>query len=55
MSRGRRPGQREISLKQIGKIISMTMEKKYSRPEIAKEAGVSKDTVWRYQKMYGLI
>ena len=55
MGCGRRPGQREISVDQIELIVSMTMENSYSRPEIAKKVKVSKDTVWRYQKMFGLI
>jgi DNA-directed RNA polymerase specialized sigma subunit len=55
MPRGRPPGYREVSVDKIKTIVDMTLEKEYTRPEIAKKAGVSPDTVWRYQKKFGLI
>ena len=48
-------GSREISVETIDKIVEMTLSKEHSRPEIARTAGVSIDTVWRYQKNLGLV
>jgi len=48
-------GTREISLDAVEKIIDLTLSKHYSRPEIARRARVSVDTVYRYQKKYDLI
>ena len=48
-------GSREISMDQIALIVELTLSKKYSRPEIASRVGVSRDTVWRYQKLNDLV
>ena len=50
--RGRRIGQNTIiSLEDIKKIIELT-GKGFTRPDIAREMGVSKSTIYKYQKEY---
>ena len=45
-----------INTSKIDKIITLTLQKtNMTRREIAKEVGVSKQTVWKYQKCYDLI
>lgn len=48
-------GKREVTIDKINQIVELTLSKKYSRPEIARMVGVSRDTVWRYQKLYDLV
>jgi len=51
----RMKGDREISIKQIAKIIIYSAEGIFSRREIAQIVGVSRDTVWNYDKKVLLI
>jgi len=47
-------GSREISVKQIKRIVEMSQDGA-SRPDIADEVGVAKRTVWRYQNDFDLV
>lgn len=47
-------GSRELSVKQIKRIVEMSQEDA-SRPDIADEVGVAKRTVWRYQNDFDLV
>jgi hypothetical protein len=47
-------GSREISVRQIRRIIELSLEDK-DRPEIADEVGVAKRTVWRYQNDFDVV
>lgn len=47
-------GSREITVKQIRKIVELTLERQ-NRPDIAEEVGVAKRTVWRYQNEFNLV
>lgn len=47
-------GSRELSVKQIKRIVELSQESK-SRPYIADEVGVAKRTVWRYQNDFDLV
>ncbi|MFW6172953.1 MAG: hypothetical protein ACOC5T_04345 [Elusimicrobiota bacterium] len=55
MDRGRKIGQREVTVEEINLIVELTLSSTYSRRQIAEKVNRSKDTVWRYQKNYGLI
>ncbi len=45
---------KKITLEQIEKIEALTQKNVYRR-RIAEIVGCSKDTVWRYQKILGLL
>jgi len=47
-------GSREVSVKQIKRIVEMSLNGD-NRPDIAEEVGVAKRTVWRYQNDFGLV
>jgi|AKVG01.1.fsa_nt_gi hypothetical protein len=47
-------GSREVSVKQIRKIVELSLEGK-ERPVIADEVGVAKRTVWRYQNDFDVV
>jgi DNA invertase Pin-like site-specific DNA recombinase len=51
MTKGRRVGQIEVSLDEIGRIIELTNQGAF-RKEIADELGRSTHTIWRYQKQF---
>lgn len=50
-------GQIELTLEELQTIVDMTLSKDptYTRKEIARKIGRSNDTVWKYQKYFGLI
>lgn len=50
-------GQIELTLEEIQIIIDMTLSKDpmYTRKDIANKIGRSNDTIWKYQKYFGLI
>jgi len=49
MTKGRKLGQTEVTIDEMEKIVSLTLEG-YSRGDIAKEVGRSKKTVYLYQQ-----
>jgi transposase len=51
----RRIGQNELSIDEVDKIITLTLSSTYSRRQIAEKVNRSTNTVWRYQKDYGVI
>ena len=48
-------GTRKLTTEQIKKIIELTKEGKDSRRQIAEKVGCSKNSVYMYQKAYGLL
>lgn len=51
---GRPVGSRELTVKQIKRIVELTLEG-WNRPDIADDVDVAKRTVWRYQKEFDLV
>lgn len=45
--------QRKLSIDQMTKLVEMSAEDN-ERPKIAREMGVTKKTVWKYQKLFRL-
>ena len=54
MVRGRRVGSTKVTASQIQKMKEMT-EKGCFRSEIMEELKLSKNTIYRYQKKYGML
>jgi DNA-binding NarL/FixJ family response regulator len=52
--KGRKIGQIEVTLEEIQEIMNLTKEG-HSRKEISNAVKRSVNTVWRYQKKFGLI
>lgn len=52
--KGRKPGSSELSVDDMDKIVTLTLQGK-SRPDIAKEVNRSKMTVYLWQKKLGVI
>jgi IS30 family transposase len=52
--KGRKVGSTEVTIEDILKIKTLTEENK-TRREIANSINRSLDTVWRYQKKFGLV
>lgn len=50
----RKPPRDPISLDKIGEITEMT-NNNYFRPEIARKVGASVSTVYKYQRLFGLV
>ena len=51
---GRKVGRQHVSVDQIESIVNLS-EKGLFRGDIADKVGVSKQTVWNYQKKYHLL
>lgn len=52
---GRPVGSTALSVKEMKKIVRLTVEESLNRPEIAEQVDVSERTVYKYQKEFGLV
>jgi len=55
MKMTRPPGSKEITDNQVQTIIELSQDETNTRGKIARKAGVSKSTVYRYQKKFDLL